>query len=273
MKRILSTILAVGLLLGLGALAVLARGGGDILTPVRAAPVALAAAQPQTAAAPEAPAASSNYNMIALPLDVQVTWANITPTAIPFNSQGLAQYVGLSSVEQVLHWDPAIAGVRFLVDRLEHAKWGLWICGRRPCYGPWSLITGHVYNLLLNNTNSSLTLVSFVGDVPAANSIKFTLYGASACQYNQISVPLEQGALTTAAALATSMGGTANVGQVLRWDANAQAFDSWIPDDSMPNGGYGYVGGGLVTDPWSVNIGYPYVVCLSAGAQGDQWPN
>ena len=47
MKRILSTILAVGLLLGLGALAVLARGGGDILTPVRAAPVALAAAQPQ----------------------------------------------------------------------------------------------------------------------------------------------------------------------------------------------------------------------------------
>ena len=54
MKRILSTTLAVALLLGLGALAVLARGGGDILTPVRAAPVALAAAQPQTAAAPDA---------------------------------------------------------------------------------------------------------------------------------------------------------------------------------------------------------------------------
>ena len=34
MKRTLSTILAVALLLGLGALAVLARGGGDILTPV-----------------------------------------------------------------------------------------------------------------------------------------------------------------------------------------------------------------------------------------------
>ena len=44
MKRTLSTILAVALLLGLGALAVLARGGGDILTPVRVAPVALAAA-------------------------------------------------------------------------------------------------------------------------------------------------------------------------------------------------------------------------------------
>ena len=33
MKRLLSTALAVALLLGLGALAVLARGGGDILTP------------------------------------------------------------------------------------------------------------------------------------------------------------------------------------------------------------------------------------------------
>ena len=71
MKRTLSTILAVALLLGLGTLAVLARGGGDILTPVRAASVALAAAQPQTAAAPDAPAASSNYNVIALPLDVR----------------------------------------------------------------------------------------------------------------------------------------------------------------------------------------------------------
>ena len=32
------------------------------------------------------------------------------------------------------------------------------------------------------------------------------------------------------------------------------------------------IGATLVTDPWSVNIGYPYRVCLLAGAQGDEWP-
>ena len=45
MKRLLSTALAVALLLSLGALAVLARGGGDILTPADS--VVSAAAQPQ----------------------------------------------------------------------------------------------------------------------------------------------------------------------------------------------------------------------------------
>ena len=65
MKRLLSTALAVALLLGLGALAVLARGGGDILTP--ADNVVAAAAQPQTAAAPDAPMATSGINWIAFP--------------------------------------------------------------------------------------------------------------------------------------------------------------------------------------------------------------
>ena len=48
MKRLISTALAIALLLGLGALAVLARGGGDILTP--AGSVVAAAAQPSTGA-------------------------------------------------------------------------------------------------------------------------------------------------------------------------------------------------------------------------------
>ena len=50
MKRLVSTALAVALLLGLGALAVLARGGGEILSPADNA--VAAAAQAQTAAAP-----------------------------------------------------------------------------------------------------------------------------------------------------------------------------------------------------------------------------
>jgi hypothetical protein len=258
MKRFVSTALVVVLLLGLGTLAVLARGGGDILTP--AGNVVAAAAQSQTAAAPDAPL-SSKYNMIALPLNVQTTWANSNPV-IPFTSQGLAQYVGLSSVEQVLHWDPALQAY----DQWFPAG-GYGFVGGSVVTSPWSLVTGNVYRLLLNNTNSSLTVVSFVGDVPPANSIKFTLKGAAACQYNEISVPLEQAALTDATALANSMGGNTNVSQVLRWDASLQAYDQWFPA-----GGYGFVGGSVVTTPWSVSIGYPYVVCLLAGAQNVTWP-
>jgi hypothetical protein len=68
------------------------------------------------------------------------------------------------------------------------------------------------------------------------------------------------------------MGGMANVGQVLQWNASLQLYNSWFPDDSLENGGYGYIGTTLVTAPWSVNIGYPHRVCLLAGAQGDEWP-
>ena len=270
MKRIFSTLLAIALLLGLGALAVLARGG-DILTPADNA--VAAAAQPQTAAAPDAPAALLNYNLIALPLDVQTTWANITPTAIPFTAHGLAQYVGLSSVDQVLHWDPVAQRYDQWIPVAGMENGGYGYVNGDIVTSPWSLTTGQVYRLLLNNTNQSLTLVSFVGDVPPANSIKFILHGTAGCQYNQVSVPLERGeTLTTSRALADSMGGMANVSQVLRWDPAAQRYDQWIPVDGMEFGGYGYVNGDIVTSPWSVNIGYPYVVCLLAGADTVSWP-
>ena len=137
--------------------------------------------------------------MIALPLDVQTTWANITPTAIPFTSQGLAQYVGsvLSSrcCIGILLLDTrgTILGV---IDALL-PNGGYGYVNNDLVTDPWSLTTGHVYRLLLNNTSSSLTSVSFVGDVPDKNSLKFTLYGADACQYNEVSVPLEQATLTT----------------------------------------------------------------------------
>jgi hypothetical protein len=258
MKRILSTALAIALLLSLGGLAVLARGGGSILTPVGS--VVAAAPQPQTAAAPDA-TASANYNMVTLPLDIRTTWANSTPV-IPFTAQGLAQYVGLSSVDQVLRWDPT---------RQAYDQWfpggGFGYVGGIRTKTPYGLATGGVYLLLLNNTNLALTSVSFVGDVPPSSSIKFTLHGAASCQYNVISIPLEQNTLTTATALANSMGGAANVSQVLRWDASRQAYDQWFP-----GGGFGYVGGARVTTPWSVSIGYPYLVCLFAGADNVLWP-
>ena len=71
MKRLLSTALAVALLLSLGALAVLARGGGDILTPADS--VVSAAAQPQTP--PRRTQTAPKYNSIALPLKMATTLA------------------------------------------------------------------------------------------------------------------------------------------------------------------------------------------------------
>jgi hypothetical protein len=258
MKRLVSTALAVALLLGLGALAVLARGGGEILTP--ADNVVSAAAQPQTAAAPDVPA-SSKYNMIALPLNVQANWSSSNP-AIPLNSQGLAQYVGLSSVTQVLRWDPA---------RQAYDQWfpadGSGLVGGQYTEDPYALATGRVYRLLLNNANLSLNLVSFVGDVPDAGSIKFILVGATACKYNQVSIPLEQSDISDSDKLATSMGGPTKVSQVLRWDATRQAYDQWFPAD-----GSGLVGGLYTETAYPVQIGYPYVVCLLAGANNVQWP-
>jgi hypothetical protein len=267
MKRLVSTALAVVLLLGLGALAALARGGGDILTP--ADNINSVAAQSQTAAAPATD--GPKYNMIALPLDVQANWA--LPTVnLSFNSHGLAQYVGLSSVDQVLHWDPALQGYDQWIPDANFPNGGYGYVGSSFVLDPWSLDTGQVYFILLNNMNSSLTRVSFVGDVPPADSIKFKLYGAVGCQYNQVSVPLERSTLTDAALLADSMGGVSNVSQVLHWDADLQSYDQWIPDAGFPNGGYGYVGSTFVLDPWSVRIGYPYVVCLLEGAQDVDWP-
>ncbi len=262
MKRFVSTALTVALLLGLGILAMLARGGGALLPPTRTVPVALAA--PQTAAAPDAPL-SSKYNMISLPLKVQTNWASSTP-AIPFNSQGLAQYIGLSSVTQVLHWDPT----RQVYDQ--------WFPGDDPPSGtvggvytetPYALKVGDVYRILLNNADTSLKVVSFVGDVPDANSINFTLVGAAACKRNQISIPLEQSGITNSQELAVAMGGPTAVAQVLRWDATRQAYDQWFPGDDPPSG---TVGGLYTETPYPVQIGYPYVVCLLADANGVKWP-
>ena len=107
MKRLLSTALAVALLLGLGALAVLAHGGGDILTP--ADKVVAAAPQPQTAAAPDAPMASI-YNDVALPLNVQ---SQFTSLGLTFDYAGLANFV--SGAQQVLEWDTTLTPPRFRV--------------------------------------------------------------------------------------------------------------------------------------------------------------
>ena len=97
MRRVLTTVLAVALLLGLGALAVLALPNAN--APLAGAPAVSAAAPEFNPDAPTAP----TFNMIAMPLNA----ANqFTTAGVSFNAPGLASVVG-PGVQQVLAWDAA----------------------------------------------------------------------------------------------------------------------------------------------------------------------
>ena len=253
MKRILSTILAVGLLLGLAALAVLARGGGDILTPVKAAPVALAAAQPQTAAAPDAPATGPNWNAIAMALDSTATLAN---------AQALAN--AIPGTQQLLMWDTTTQAFDFYVPY--------------PVY-PDPLGLGNNFNLtvgmpvMVQVDSTASTVFSLVGNVPPqtgqTGAVQFSLVGGTPCKWNFVSLPLDQGSITNAQQLADAIdvkigGGIDHVQQLLVWDATStvQAFDFYVPYPIYPDPlGLG--------NNFTTKIGYPYMVCVDASTT---WP-
>jgi hypothetical protein len=235
MKRLLSTALAVTLLLGLGALAVLARGGGDILSP--ADNVVSAAVQPQTAAAPDAPAIGGKYNAVAIPLIVSgINDAASLKSYIETNVPGV-------TVAQLLKWDAAILPT-----------------------GDYRIYTGSSFSdnfdvdtgdaIFVLAEGSTPTVLSFVGDVPAEGSVSFSLVGDSAaCRYNFISVPLNKGSITDAAGLRSAIGGSAisDVAQVLSWD-----------ESIAPNGDFRIYTGSSFSDNFPVKIGYPYFVCMLA---------
>ncbi len=263
MKRILSSTLFVLALLALGALAFLAMNGAPGL-PVVAGQSPDASDVPAPAAeavlAPEAPAATSKINAIALPLDVQSVWSS---AGYGFNAHGLAQAIGIASVSQVLHLNPSLQ------------TYDKWFPGSN--YGfyngafttiPWPLQTGGAYRVILNSSDPALSTLSLVGDVPAPDSISFTLVGGSpSCKLNDIMIPLDQSTITNATELATSMGGSSNVAQVLQLNANLQAYDKWFPGS-----GFGFVNGAFTTTPFTVRIGYPYAVCLTSAANNMEWP-
>jgi hypothetical protein len=238
MKRFVSTALVVVLLLGLGTLAVLARGGGDILTPAGN----VAAAQSQTAAAPDA--GISKYNAISLPLAGTQQFAS-------YDAKGLAALIGKAAVDQVLHWNP------------DQQIW--------DAYNPnggfdgngsgtnFSLALNGVYFLLVNSGLTGTTL-SFIGDVPAAGSVQYGLVGGSPCKWNTITLPLDQSGIADAKALGIAIGKSI-VTQELHWNAGIQNWDPWSPSG-------GFDGNGSGTN-FATQIGYPYLVCLT---ENKSWP-
>jgi hypothetical protein len=251
MRRVLTTVLAVALLLGLGALAVLALPNAN--ASLAGAPLSAAAPDFE----PEAPLATNNYNAIGMPLNA----ANqFTSAGFGFDSDGLASLVG-SSVSQVLQWNNT---------RQEFDTWNpvsnTGVVNGLFTTTPFALAVGGSYWLLVDST--SPTVVSFVGDVPAQNSVKFTLVGpVSGCSYNALTIPLEQSSLTNSDLLADSINAAGQVSQVLQWNAVRQEFDTWNPVSNT-----GVVNGLFTTTPFATKIGYPYMICGAAAVNGQVWP-
>lgn len=235
MRRVLTTVLAVALLLGLGALAVLALPNGS--APLAGAP-AVSAAAPEFQEAPEAPTATLNYNMIGLPLNSTNQFTN---AGYSYNADGLAKLVG-TGVTQVLSLNP---------NTQTYLTWDAVLQDGTN----FNLTTSNAYWIQLDST--AATIVSFVGDVPAQGSVHFTLVRPSGagCMSNDITLPLDRSDITTADQLATAVG---NVSQVLQWNASTQTFLTW--DVAIQDG-----------TNFTTKIGYPYRLCLNAGG-ATTWP-
>jgi hypothetical protein len=225
MKRLLLTTVFVGLVLLLAVAAVFALKG----------PASTQTAAPAADTAPDsalAPTATDNYNFIALPLD--------SSDSFSYTASGLAGYV--PGTKQVSKWDASTQGYT------SYTPGG-------PPPTDFNLEIGGAYFLLLDNNADNV--VSFVGDVPAHGSVSFSLVKdtGSGCKYNTISIPLDQGSITKASELASSIGG---VEQVSKGDAASQGVVSYSPGGPPP------------TD-FDVYIGYPYFVCLNSSAPSN-WP-
>ncbi len=254
MGRVLSTIIAVALLLGLGALAVLALPGAG--APMTAGSVVAA----PLAAEPDAPAAGvSKYNVIGMPLDAAAQFTSLGG----FNSDGLGNLLG-TSVTQVLAWN---------TTRQEFDSWDP-IADRGTVdgvrvYTPFDLAVGGSYWLLVDSLSPDV--VSFVGDVPLAGSVKYGLSaGPTGCTYNAITIPLDQSTLTDADLLGEDISAGISpiaVSQVLQWNASRQEFDSWDPGANR-----GTVDGVRVYTPFATKIGYPYWVCILSTLNAVNWP-
>jgi hypothetical protein len=231
MKHDLTLACAVVFLLALGALAVLARPEG-VGSPAVPEPVATAA--PSEKAAPAAPSAAETYNVIPVPLPAVDQFP-----AGQFNAAGLASVVG-PGVQQVLEWNPATGSYLSYIPGIGGDEIPLKV--------------GGVYWFALDS--SANPTVSFMGDVPAVGSVKFTLVRPTTggCVYNDISLPLDRDFIATAQALADSIG---NVAHVREWDPSTQTWRQYRPGSSDQN--------------FAVKIGYPYHVCLMPTGR-TTWP-
>lgn len=117
----------------------------------------------------------------------------------------------------------------------------------------FSLTTGEF--VYLYTDTSAPSVVSLVGGVPNAGSVSFGLVSGNPSLKNFVSLPLDQGNLTTAAQVANDIG--AGVSRVFRWRGNTQSIQTYIP--------------GLPATDFPLTIGEPFGLQLSTGAPS-VWP-
>ena len=186
MKRILSTGLAIVLLLGLGTLAVLARpGGADILASPRlasvpAAPV-LQVEVKAPVAAPDAPAiGSTQFNWVALPLhDATLVMASDLKAHMEANSNGSITVVAVEQWNSIAQNYQTYSTVPF------------------P-NGDFALAVGGVYRVAVTGNAGAQTVWSMVGDVPDPGEFSYTLRETAGSDFNWIMLPLQKGSVTMA---------------------------------------------------------------------------
>lgn len=247
MGRLLSTIVAVALLLGLGVLAVMALPGAA--APMTAGAVAAA----PLAAEPDAPAAlmagTPKWNSIALPLDVTASGVTDSQKIANYISTGNANTIG-TSVLRVMKW-----------SRLEQ-RWIDYIPQDPDLGDPvFTVDVGDALLVLLDSTQTS-TVLSWVGDVPLQNTITNQL---SQNAWNFITVPLDQyatyGSLSAPSGTAATLAGDiTGITRVMKWEASEQRWVDYIPQD--PD---------LGDADYAVNFGYPYLIRTDNTAP-TQWP-
>jgi hypothetical protein len=243
MKRFLSTALAVVLLLSLGALAVLARGGGAILAP--ADNVIAAAAQPQTVAAPVAPAAgATKFNWIALPLhNASLVMASNLKAHIEANSNGT---ITVTTVEQ---WNSSAQSYQTF-STVPFPD------------GDFALAVGGVYRVSITGNAGAQVIWSMVGDVPDPSQFSYVLRETAGSDFNWIMLPLQKGGITMASGLKADIDANSHpsvtVITVEQWNPVAQSYQTYTTQP-FPDGDF------------AVQIGYPYRLTVTAASPGT-WP-
>ncbi len=258
MKNILSLTIFALLFLGLGALALTAAPGGEeLLSPASIQGEALA-----EAAAPSA----VKINEIALPLDVQSSFAN---ASLAYDADGLAENIasGVATVSQVSQWNEAMQ----IYDTWDPVN-NIGTIDGALAFNAFPLKTGEAYGLTVNQSSTEYTIV---GDVPNVGTVKHTWTGAASCKLNNFGIPLDQTQsqsgkdLSDADKLAKDISPLPNqyINQVLNWNAPMQIYDTWDPIN-----GIGTIDGALAFSPFATKIGYPYWICANSGLNNQQWP-
>ena len=248
MKRLLSTLVFAAALFGLGALALAAMpglaGSADVADAPAEETIIEAEAAVEAGAAVEASVAAINattkYNALTVVLSGSVNSAATLVESITSTTN--------ITIVSVLKWNP---NTGFAFYNTENPSTG----GSTD----FSLAVGDPVFIEAQGTNTDTYTI--VGEVPAQNSVSFSLEGSSPdCKWNHISIPLDQGSvITNAASLTSNINNGGDVlEQILEWDPDT-GFAFYNPDNPSSGGSTNF----------AVSIGYPYFVCMT-GSQ--TWP-